>query len=262
MHLFSSNTDTVHAASSVGSHFIVNNLLHSGFVVLFVRSHFAWAEFLLVVNFINLSSLYFRHNTYPRFIHTPVVSGPLAWTFVAIYWNGAIMIPHPGSFVARIFGNVFIWSILAYGIFFLAIYNVSFILLLEISNYSNQLKSIRITPWVYPLVFLPQLLVLPNSNANSSLSNGSLPLSLWEFSSSPPSVSLFPFGLVRISNGDLLPQLPMLSALLSSTMNKPRRQYNPPKRSLLKEKQENKTSDACQSFIQVFSLLEVIISGA
>ncbi|KAL6884255.1 hypothetical protein HDV57DRAFT_494078 [Trichoderma longibrachiatum] len=121
--LFSSNADVVSAAAGVGSHFIVNNLLHFAFVMLFVNSHFHWAEVILVLNFINLSSLYFRHNTVPRFIHVPVASGPLAWTFVAIYWNGAIMVPHPHSLVARIFGNIFIWAILVYGIFFIVTYN-------------------------------------------------------------------------------------------------------------------------------------------
>lgn len=121
-HLFSSNADYVNAAASVGSHFVLNNLLHSAFVLLFVHSHFVWAEVILIINFFNLTALYFRHNTYPRFIHWPVVSAPLAWTFVAIYWNGAIAVPHPHSFVARIFGNVFIWSILVYGWFFIAIY--------------------------------------------------------------------------------------------------------------------------------------------
>ncbi|CCF33582.1 ATP synthase F0 [Colletotrichum higginsianum] len=121
-HLFSSNSDYVNAAASVGSHFIFNNLLHFAFVMLFVRSHFVWAELILLINFANLSSLYFRHNTYPRFIHWPVISAPLAWTFVAIYWNGAIMVPHPHSLVARIFGNIFIWSILVYGGFFIVAY--------------------------------------------------------------------------------------------------------------------------------------------
>ena len=43
-HLFSSKVENVNAACSVGSHFILNNLLHSAFVLLFVRSHFIWAE--------------------------------------------------------------------------------------------------------------------------------------------------------------------------------------------------------------------------
>ncbi|KAL0471650.1 hypothetical protein QR685DRAFT_519722 [Neurospora intermedia] len=121
-HLFSSDSAQVNAAASVGSHFIFNNLLHFGWVMLFVRSHFIWSEILLIINFINLTSLYFRHNAYPRGIHMPAVSGPLAWTFVALYWNGAIMVPAQHSFVARIFANVFIWSILVYGMFFIIIY--------------------------------------------------------------------------------------------------------------------------------------------
>lgn len=124
-HLFSSNVENVNAACSVGSHFIFNNLLHFAFVMLFVRSHFGWAEFILIVNFFNLSSLYFRHNAYPRFIHAPAVSGPLAWTFVAIYWNGAISVHHPDTLVARIFANIFVWAILVYGLFFIVIYKVS-----------------------------------------------------------------------------------------------------------------------------------------
>lgn len=121
-HLFSGTVERVNEACSVGSHFILNNLFHFAFVMLFVRSLFGWAELFIILNFINLTSLYFRHPGYARFIHYPVVSGPLAWTFVAIYWNGAIMVPHPDSLVARIFGNIFIWSILAYGLFYIVIY--------------------------------------------------------------------------------------------------------------------------------------------
>lgn len=91
--------------------------------MLFVRSHFAWAEVILVVNFINLSSLYFRHNTHPRFIHIPVTSAPLAWTFVALYWNGAISVNSRNQ-IAFIVANIFIWGIMVYGGFFLVAYKV------------------------------------------------------------------------------------------------------------------------------------------
>jgi len=120
-HLFSSNADYVNAAAGVGSHFIANNLLQFAFVMLFVRGHYIWAEVVLVANFFNLSSLYFRHNTHPRFIHVPVVSGPLAWTFVALYWNGAIA-TNSHSLAARILANVAIWGILVYGLFFLIVF--------------------------------------------------------------------------------------------------------------------------------------------
>jgi len=116
--LFSSNTEYVNAAAGVGSHFIFNNLLQFAFIMLFVRSHFIWAELILIVNFFNLSSLYFRHPAHPRFIHIPVVSGPLAWNFVALYWNGAIMV-NADSLAARILANIAIWGILVYGLFFL-----------------------------------------------------------------------------------------------------------------------------------------------
>ncbi|KAH9206011.1 hypothetical protein DL95DRAFT_79297 [Leptodontidium sp. 2 PMI_412] len=120
-HLFSKNGDHVQAAASVGSHFIFNNLLQFGWIMLFVRGHFFWSEFILVVNFFNLSALYFRHNTYARAIHVPAVSGPLAWTFIALYWNGAIAV-NAHILPARILANVAIWGILVYGLFFLIIF--------------------------------------------------------------------------------------------------------------------------------------------
>jgi hypothetical protein len=119
--LFSDEAAHVNAAASVGSHFIVNNLLQFAFVMLFVRSHFIWAEIILIINFFNLSSLYFRHNTTPRFIHMPATSGPLAWTFVALYWNGAIAV-NAHNLAARIVANVAVWGILVYGLFFLVAY--------------------------------------------------------------------------------------------------------------------------------------------
>jgi len=120
-HLFSNKSENVQAAAGVGSHFIFNNLLQFAFVMLFTRSHFIWAEIILIINFFNLSALYFRHNTGPRLIHIPAVSGPLAWTFVALYWNGAIAVNAHG-FWARILANVAIWGILVYGGFFLIAY--------------------------------------------------------------------------------------------------------------------------------------------
>jgi hypothetical protein len=163
-HLFSSNTEHVHAAASVGSHFIVNNLLHFAFVMLFVRSHFHWAEVILVLNFFNLSSLYFRHNNYPRFIHTPVVSAPLAWTFVAIYWNGALMVPHPSHLVPRIFGNIFIWAILAYGSFFIVAYKdytmgFSLSVLSAAIGVAQFLRQVIAFQWIFAFIVMALLFI-------------------------------------------------------------------------------------------------------
>jgi hypothetical protein len=119
--LFSSNADLVSASASVGSHFILFNLLHFGWLMLWIRSWYWIAEFLLILNFFNLLSLYFRHSTKPRFVHIPAVSMPLAWVFVAIFWNGAVMF-HATDLPARIIANIAIWGYLFFGAFFLFIY--------------------------------------------------------------------------------------------------------------------------------------------
>ncbi|KAF1830059.1 DUF1774-domain-containing protein [Decorospora gaudefroyi] len=119
--LYMSDAVYVNSAANIGSHFIANNLLLFGFVHLFVRSHFLVAEFLLVLNFFNLTTAYFRHSTTPRLIHIGTLSGPLAWNFVALYWVGAVAF-HSNHLAARIVANVFIWGWLGYGLFFLAAY--------------------------------------------------------------------------------------------------------------------------------------------
>ncbi|KAF3767361.1 DUF1774-domain-containing protein [Cryphonectria parasitica EP155] len=173
LHLFSSDIEKVNAACACGSHFILNNLLHFAFVMLFVRGHFVWAEIILIVNFFNLSSLAFRHHAYPRFIHVPVVSGPTAWTFVAIYWNGAIMVPHEDSLVARIFANIFVWSILAYGLFFIVAYKdytMGFWLSvlaasLGAAQFQRQIIALQ---WIFAFVILAILFVLSSVVAISA----------------------------------------------------------------------------------------------
>ncbi|RFU28263.1 hypothetical protein B7463_g8089, partial [Scytalidium lignicola] len=120
-HLFSSNAEYVLAAANVGSHFILNNLLQFAFVMLFVRSHFIWAEVILIVNFANLVLLYLRYPSTVRFIHIPVVSAPLAWTFIAIFWNGAIAV-NSDTLAADIVAYIAIWGILALGFFFLVVF--------------------------------------------------------------------------------------------------------------------------------------------
>jgi len=167
--LFSTNANNVTAAAGVGSHFIINNLLQFAFVMLLVRSHFVWAEFILIVNFFNLSSLYFRHNTHPRLIHIPAVSGPLAWTFVALFWNGAIAV-NASSVPARIAGNVAIWAFLVYGLFFLVAFkdytvNVALSILCASIGVRQFLAHVVSLQWIFAftimaVLFLSSLVVL------------------------------------------------------------------------------------------------------
>lgn len=74
---------------------------------------------MLILDAFNLTSLYFRHPRTLYFIHIPIVTGPLAWNFVAVLWNGAAMVGAQGL-AARIIANIAIWSILLYGTFFMA----------------------------------------------------------------------------------------------------------------------------------------------
>jgi len=161
-HLFSGTPAYVTAASSVGSHFILNNLLQFAFVMLFVRGHFIVAEIILVLNFFNLTFLYFRHNTHPRFIHTPVASWPLAWSFVALYWNGAIA-AHATGLAARILANVAVWGILVYGLFFLVIYKdytIGLALSILTASIAVQQLAIKVIAfqWIFAFVILGVLL--------------------------------------------------------------------------------------------------------
>jgi len=89
--------------------------------MLWVRSYFWIAELVLVINAFNLKALYLRYSTTPSFIHIPVVSGPWAWTFVALFWNGAVAFDTQ-TLIARILANVAIWSFLLFGLFYLAVY--------------------------------------------------------------------------------------------------------------------------------------------
>jgi len=89
--------------------------------MLWVRGHFWPAELLLVINLFNQTSLYFRHSTTPRFVHVPIVSAPLAWTYVAILWDGAAMV-NAHSLPARILANIAIWGILGLGVFYVLIF--------------------------------------------------------------------------------------------------------------------------------------------
>jgi hypothetical protein len=109
------------ASINIGSHFVAHNLLLFGFVMLYVRGWYWISLLLLVINFFNLTTAYFRYPTSPRLLHIGAVSGPLAWNFAALYWVGATAV-HTNHLAARIVANVFIWGWLGYGVFFLVAY--------------------------------------------------------------------------------------------------------------------------------------------
>jgi hypothetical protein len=164
-HLFSKNEVYQVSAANVGSHFILSNLFFFAYIMLWVRSEFAWAEVILVVQFFNLLALYLRHATTPRFIHIPVVSMPLAWTFVSLFWTGAIAV-HSGAHdtPARIVANVFLWSWLVFGGFFLVVfkdYTLGFALsfltaALGVAQFSEKVVALQ---WIFAFTIMGVLFI-------------------------------------------------------------------------------------------------------
>jgi hypothetical protein len=125
-HLFVSNDLWVKAACTVGPHFILFNLLHFLHITLWTRGQFLLGEIVLIVNFLQLTALYFRHSL-PRTadsqilslskvpsIHLPAVAMPLVWTYFALFWNGAVMVRCHDAAVCRILANVAIWGIVPF----------------------------------------------------------------------------------------------------------------------------------------------------
>jgi len=108
----------VASAINLAPSFTVNNLLGFGFVNLWTRGYFWWALLLVVINFFNLTFTYFQFPKSPRLQHVAVLAGPLAFNFVALYWTGAAAV-NARHVPARIVANIFIWTWLVYGGFYL-----------------------------------------------------------------------------------------------------------------------------------------------
>ncbi|KAK5938888.1 hypothetical protein PMZ80_009080 [Knufia obscura] len=163
-YLYNADTSYKTGAANVGSHFIFHNLLTFGFIMLWVRGRFWIGEVLLIINLFNLIMLYFRHSTYPRLIHIPIVSAPLAWTYIAILWDGAAAV-NAHSLAARIVANVFIWGILGIGAFYVLIfkdYTMGFelailSLALALGQFSTHVIAVQ---WVFALIIMAILLIL------------------------------------------------------------------------------------------------------
>jgi hypothetical protein len=110
--------DLTTPALILAPYFTFNNLLAFGFVHLWVRGYFWWALLLAIINWLNLTFGYFRYPKSPVHIHVAVLAGPLAWSFVVLFWDGAAAF-NAHKLPARIIANVFVWSWAVYGGFYL-----------------------------------------------------------------------------------------------------------------------------------------------
>ncbi|KAF2424503.1 DUF1774-domain-containing protein [Tothia fuscella] len=117
----SEQVENHNTAYNLAPHFIFNNLLWMGFIHLWCRSYFWWAELLVIVNFFQLTFTYFRYPSTTKITHAAALAGPLAFSFVALYWTGAAAV-HSHHFAGRVAANVFIWTWAVYGGFYLFVF--------------------------------------------------------------------------------------------------------------------------------------------
>lgn len=113
----------------VGWHFTLFNVGQFVWTLLFVRSHFFFAEVVVVLNILNVLALYFSHRTYSikpyanwALIHLPTAAFPFSWLLYAFFWNGAVLL-HVHKFVGRVISNVLVWDFLLTPGAFLFLFN-------------------------------------------------------------------------------------------------------------------------------------------
>lgn len=125
-HLFSSDEAASNSAAAVGAHFILFNVLHFVWIMLWTSYHPILSEIVVIINFFNLTGAYFRHPSTaraPNFIHLAVSALPLTFEFFLLLWNGAVMVHCYHSLVCRVLANIAIWGIVGFAGFFLFAFN-------------------------------------------------------------------------------------------------------------------------------------------
>ncbi|EEQ41765.1 hypothetical protein EJF18_80047 [Clavispora lusitaniae] len=155
----------------VGWHFTIFNLGVFVWTLLFVKHHYFWSEVILVLNFVNILSLYFTHKTYAItplsnwfLIHWPTAALPFSWLFYAIFWNGAVLF-HVHKFVGRVIANITIWMFLFVPGFFLAVFNdwavgLSSSALMFSLGVGQVITKAFALQWIFAFVIASVLLVL------------------------------------------------------------------------------------------------------
>jgi hypothetical protein len=102
-------------------------------------------------------------------MHAAVLTGPLAWTFVALYWDGAAAV-HSHHFAGRVVANVFVWSWLVYGGFYLVAFkdwSMGFCLSVLTAGRSALTSTFSFLQLAAPTMYC---LLTCNSNSSRSLS--------------------------------------------------------------------------------------------
>jgi hypothetical protein len=121
-HLFSSDETATNSATAVGAHFILFNVLHFVWALLWCTGHPILSEIVVIFNFFNVAGAYLRHPSTtraPNFVHLAVSALPLTFQFFLLLWNGAVMFHCHNNLLCRILANVTVWGITGFAGFFL-----------------------------------------------------------------------------------------------------------------------------------------------
>ncbi|KAF6008784.1 hypothetical protein HII13_000231 [Brettanomyces bruxellensis] len=177
-----SSSNQANILAVVGPHFSINNILNFFWCYFFIRRNFLVAEIILLVNLINLLSLYFTHKTVSiksasdwLVVHFPTCGLPLSWTLYAIFWNGACLFhSHYESLLPRLIANVLIWEFLVTPLALLILYkdwsvslSTSFLMLgLGLKQFFNKAIALQ---WIFAFVisgidFLASILCIVRSS--------------------------------------------------------------------------------------------------
>lgn len=122
-------TNRLEVTKNIGWHFTAFNLFHWAWTILFVKHHYFWSEVILILNFLNILSLYFAHKTFSLrpfgnwfLIHMSTAAFPFSWLLMAIFWNGAVLF-HVHKLVGRIVANVLVWLLFFIPASFVVVFN-------------------------------------------------------------------------------------------------------------------------------------------
>ncbi|KAI5951130.1 hypothetical protein KGF54_004204 [Candida jiufengensis] len=157
--------------SLIGWHFPIFSVLNYVWSELFINEHYFLSEIVLIINFLNILTLYFAHKTFALrpisnylLIHMPLVAMTMAWLLYAIFWNGAIWL-HIHKTWGRIVANIFIWTFLLVPSFFLLLFNdwatgVSFTFLLFALAFGQLATKVFALQWIFAFIIAGILAVM------------------------------------------------------------------------------------------------------
>lgn len=152
-------------------HFTFFNLAQWVWAFLFVRGHYLLSFIVVIVNILNLLTLYITHKPYSitplskwLLIHIPTTALPLAWTFYQFFWTGAVLFRGTGA-IAKIISLILIWDFLIIPALFVILFRdwatgVAFAYLTIALGVGQFFVKVLNLQWIFAFIIGPLVLVL------------------------------------------------------------------------------------------------------